>query len=82
MHIFSYIGKFVMSLAVILAAGMGGCDVLHDDLSECDLYLRFRYDYNLASEDWFADQVGARSRSFCSVPKVNISGHSRKAAPH
>ena len=59
MRIFSHIGKFVMSLAVMMAAGMGGCDVLHDDLSECDLYLRFRYDYNLAREDWFADQVGA-----------------------
>lgn len=48
-----------MLLAVFLTAGMGGCDVLHDDLSECDLYLRFRYDYNLAREDWFADQVEA-----------------------
>lgn len=59
MRIFNHIERFVMLLAVFLAAGMGGCDVLHDDRSECDLYLRFRYDYNLAHEDWFADQVEA-----------------------
>ena len=44
MRIFSHIGKFVLSFAVMMAAGRGGCEVLHDDLSECDLYLRFRYD--------------------------------------
>ncbi len=38
-------------------AGITGCDVLHDDLSQCDLFLEFRYDYNLANEDWFAEQV-------------------------
>lgn len=61
MNVFSQIERYAMLLAALLttAAGLGGCDVLHDDLSECDLYLRFRYDYNLAGEDWFADQVGA-----------------------
>ena len=39
-------------LAVSLMAGITGCDVLHDDLSQCDLFLRFRYDYNMANEDW------------------------------
>lgn len=38
-------------------AGITGCDVLHDDLSQCDLFLRFRYDYNMANEDWFTEQV-------------------------
>lgn len=28
-----------------------------EDMSECDHYLQFRYDYNLSSEDWFAQQV-------------------------
>lgn len=57
---FDPIKRYLFLLAAFLAAGvgMGGCDVLHDDLSECDLFLRFRYDYNLAREDWFADQVG------------------------
>lgn len=60
MSVFSHIERFVMLLAITtIMAGMGGCDVLHDDLSECDLYLQFKYDYNLAREDWFADQVGA-----------------------
>lgn len=44
-------------LAVLLTAGMSGCDVLHDDLSKCNLFLQFRYDYNLAGRDLFADQV-------------------------
>lgn len=40
-----------------MTAGITGCDVLHDDLSQCDLFLRFRYDYNMANEDWFTEQV-------------------------
>lgn len=40
-----------------MAAGITGCDVLHDDFSQCDLFLEFRYDYNMANEDWFAKQV-------------------------
>ena len=40
-----------------MAAGITGCDVLHDDLEQCDLFLKFRYDYNMANENWFADQV-------------------------
>ena len=46
-----------MTLAVFLTAGLSACDVLHDDLSGCDLYLKFRYDYNLDNEDRFAVQV-------------------------
>lgn len=61
MGVFNSIIRYIFPLAVTLAAGMGmgGCDVLHDDQNGCDLYLRFRYDYNLAREDWFAGQVGA-----------------------
>lgn len=40
-----------------MAVGITGCDVFHDDLSQCDLFLKFRYDYNMANEDWFAGQV-------------------------
>ena len=40
-----------------MAAGITGCDVFHDDLDQCDLFLAFRYDYNMVNEDWFADQV-------------------------
>lgn len=34
-----------------------GCDILHDDLSKCNVYLYFKYDYNLKGENWFATQV-------------------------
>lgn len=40
-----------------MTAGIISCDVLHDDLGQCELYLKFRYDYNMANEDWFAEQV-------------------------
>ena len=26
-----------------MAAGITGCDVFHDDLDQCDLFLEFRY---------------------------------------
>lgn len=44
-------------MCMLLLAGFGGCNVLHDDMSTCNLYLEFRYDYNLDGEDWFAEQV-------------------------
>ena len=28
-----------------MAAGITSCDVFHDDLDKCDLFLEFRYDY-------------------------------------
>lgn len=28
-----------------------------EDTSDCDLFLKFRYDYNLSNEDWFSQQV-------------------------
>nr|WP_044653472.1 FimB/Mfa2 family fimbrial subunit [Bacteroides acidifaciens] len=57
MEIKRYIKKYIMILAAFMAAGITGCDVLHDDLEQCDLFLKFRYDYNMANENWFADQV-------------------------
>ena len=43
--------------AAFIVAGITGYDVLHDDLDQCDLFLKFRYDYNMANKDWFAEQV-------------------------
>lgn len=31
--------------------------MLHEDLSDCNLFLRFCYNYNMANEDWFGTQV-------------------------
>lgn len=33
------------------------CKALHDDLSDCDFYLRFVYDYNMERQDLFSGQV-------------------------
>lgn len=57
MRIKRHIKKCIIVLAVFMTAGIAGCDVLHDDLDQCDLFLRFRYDYNMANEDWFTEQV-------------------------
>lgn len=42
---------------LLLASLLGSCSMLVEDLSECNLFLTFRYDYNLAYEDWFGQQV-------------------------
>ncbi|MCS2814850.1 FimB/Mfa2 family fimbrial subunit [Bacteroides ovatus] len=57
MGIKRHIKKYKIILAAFIVAGITGCDVLHDDLDQCDLFLKFRYDYNMANKDWFAEQV-------------------------
>ena len=44
-------------LATLFMAGFSGCDVLHDDLSDCELTLQFRYDYTMEGKDLFTEQV-------------------------
>lgn len=44
-------------LVLLLVSVASSCHVLHEDMDECDLFLKFRYDYNLSYEDWFAQQV-------------------------
>ena len=41
----------MLVLATVLMAGISGCDVLHDDLSGCELTLQFRYDYTMEGKD-------------------------------
>ncbi|WP_444106254.1 FimB/Mfa2 family fimbrial subunit [Bacteroides sp.] len=57
MGIKRHIKKYKIILTAFMVAGITGCDVLHDDLDQCDLFLKFRYDYNMANKDWFAEQV-------------------------
>ena len=57
MGIKRHIKKYKIILAAFIVAGINGCDVFHDDLDQCDLFLKFRYDYNMANKDWFAEQV-------------------------
>lgn len=44
-------------MLLLMSSVLCGCGVLHDDLSKCDLFLKFRYDYNMSYEDWFPSQV-------------------------
>lgn len=57
MKIFQLIKDKTIFVLLPLVIFTAGCDRLHDDLSGCNLFLRFRYDYNLAHEDWFCRQV-------------------------
>lgn len=43
----------MLALSLLLAA----VACTKEDLSECDVFLRFRYDYNMTGEDLFANQV-------------------------
>lgn len=52
-HIDTILRGFLLLQALIFSS----CHVLHEDMSECDLFLKFKYDYNLSYKDWFADQV-------------------------
>ena len=74
MGIKRHIKKYKIILAAFIVAGITGCDVLHDDLDQCDLFLKFRYDYNMANKDWFAEQV-EEVRFSCSIRKENIYRH-------
>ena len=47
----------VLGIYLLLLTLFSRCDVLHNDQSQCDLFLKFRYDYNLSFEDQFAEQV-------------------------
>lgn len=41
----------------LIGALLYSCDMLHDDMDDCGLYLRFKYDYNMKKTDLFAQQV-------------------------
>lgn len=47
----------MLILATVLMAWISGCDILHDDLSGCELTLQFRYDYTMEGKDLFTEQV-------------------------
>lgn len=52
-----YINTVLRGVILLQALVLTSCNVLHDDLSDCNLFLKFRYDYNLTYEDWFGQQV-------------------------
>lgn len=36
---------------------LNSCDTFHDNMDECGLYLRFKYDYNMKKTDLFAERI-------------------------
>ena len=56
MKVFQYITKVAKGVFIpIILLAASSCT--KEDNSMCDLYLKFRYDYNMASEDLFSKQV-------------------------
>ncbi len=47
-----------LTLALTLALGLTSCSEMHTDLPECEVELKFKYDYNTQRADMFTDQVG------------------------
>lgn len=47
------VGLYISLLTLLLSS----CDMLHDSMDGCGLYLSFRYDYNMKKTDLFAEQV-------------------------
>lgn len=41
---------------VLSAMSFWSCDTIYDDLSDCHMYIQFKYDYNMDKTDKFADQ--------------------------
>lgn len=48
-----FLKGFILLQTILLVS----CNALHEDRSDCDLFLKFCYDYNLSYEDWFSSQV-------------------------
>lgn len=58
MKIKSLLIKAQIGVNMALASLMfHSCDMLHDDVDDCGLYLRFKYDYNMKKTDLFSEQV-------------------------
>lgn len=47
------VGLYIALLTLLLSS----CDMLHDDMYDCGLYLSFKYDYNMKKMDLFAEKV-------------------------
>lgn len=47
------VGLYISLLTLLLSS----CDMLHDSMDDCGLYLSFRYDYNMKRTDLFTEQV-------------------------
>lgn len=43
-------------LTILSAMSFWSCDAIYDDLSDCHMYIRFKYDYNMDKTDKFAEQ--------------------------
>lgn len=52
-----HILSLVLTILTVCSGIFASCDVLNEDLPECRLYVKFKYDYNMESADAFHKQV-------------------------
>lgn len=57
MRIISLLKRSVGLCISLLTLLLSSCDMLHDSMDGCGLYLSFRYDHNMKKTDLFAEQV-------------------------
>lgn len=51
------ISLLIFSVLIVCSAVFVSCDAFNEDLPECRLYVKFKYDYNMESVDAFHKQV-------------------------
>lgn len=57
MNFRNFLRQIILSLLAIATGIMSSCEHLHEDLPECRLFVKFKYDYNMLSADAFSSQV-------------------------
>jgi len=57
MKMTSLIRQLVLGLLIAGSCMLAGCGDLREDLPDCNLYVKFKYDYNMLSVDAFHTQV-------------------------
>lgn len=64
----------IWGILIICPWILTSCDMFHEDLPECRLFVKFKYDYNMLFTDAFHTQVVkwsfmylTKTESFCSV---------------
>ena len=52
-----HIHQLLLGIIFIVSGILTSCDTINEDLPECRLFVKFKYDYNMLSADAFHTQV-------------------------
>lgn len=59
----------IWGILIICPWILTSCDMFHEDLPECRLFVKFKYDYNMLIRRWikWSFMYLTKTESFCSV---------------